>query len=179
MRTVCRVKTPVGVLTAIYDKYPNDATRHRGPRNNPTDTRVGGDPRNDTIRRVVFPGEPFTVPNLPADDSLPFATEVTEYFAGRRKAFSLPMFIPGTSFRQDVYRAVLAIPYGETATYSDVAAAAGYPLAMRAVGSAMKANPLPLLIPCHRVVHKAKNKSAYRPGLPVKEFLLRLERENS
>ena len=147
-RVACRAETPLGVFTALYE--------------------------NGTIRRVLFPDEEpgsFTV----YDDTLPFAAQISEYFAGTRREFSLPMLIPGTLFREAVYKAVIAIPYGGTASYSAVALAAGYPLAMRAVGTAMKLNPLPLLIPCHRVIHKGSKAQAYRGGLDIKSFLLDLE----
>ena len=71
---------------------------------------------------------------------------------------------------------MLKIPYGATATYKDVASMSGHPHAARAVGSAMRLNPLPLLIPCHRVVHKSGNKSAYRGGLNMKHYLQDLEK---
>ena len=148
MITVCRVKTPIGLMSALY--------------------------KDAVAQRVFFPDE-----QLPAgvvfDDTLLFAQQITEYFNGRRKQFDLPVFIPGTQFRQDIYRATLMIPYGETASYADVAFAAGYPRAMRAAGSAMKATPLPIIIPCHRVVHKDYRKKAYRGGLDIKQYLLDLE----
>ncbi len=151
-RIACRSHTPIGVLTALYE---------------------GG-----FIHRVLFPDE--ACPNdVLFDDSLPFASQVAEYFEGKRRCFSLPLRIPGTPFRRDVYQTAARIPYGATASYSAVALAAGYPLAMRAVGTAMKANPLPLLIPCHRVVHKEAGKEAYRGGLEIKHFLLDLEARNS
>lgn len=150
MITACCVHTPVGDFTALYD--------------------------DGVIRRILFPNESLPA-NAKLNHHLPFASQVAEYFAGKRKSFNLPVLIPGTPFRQDVYRTVMAIPYGEVAAYSDVAFTAGYPLAMRAVGSAMKANPLPLILPCHRVVHKAKNKDAYRGGTGIKAYLLSLEEQ--
>lgn len=147
-RLACRAQTPLGVFTALYD---------------------GG-----LITRVLFPDEPCPM-DAAFDDTLPFAFQIAEYFAGRRRGFELPLLIPGTPFRRHVYEAVIGIPYGGTASYSSVALAAGYPLAMRAVGTAMKLNPLPLLIPCHRVVHKAHKAEAYRGGLDIKSFLLDLE----
>lgn len=149
-RVACRADTPLGVFTALYE--------------------------DDTIRRVLFPDEPCPKSFAAIDDTLPFALQIAEYFAGKRRAFSLPILIPGTLFRQSVYRAVIDIPYGRTASYSAVALSAGYPLAMRAVGTAMKRNPLPLLIPCHRVVHKSAQSQAYRGGLDIKSFLLTLEK---
>lgn len=147
-RIACRAQTPLGVFTALYD--------------------------NGLIARVLFPGEPCPA-DAAFDDTLPFASQIGEYFAGRRRGFELPLLIPGTPFRRRVYEAAIGIPYGGTASYSSVALAAGYPLAMRAVGTAMKLNPLPLLIPCHRVVHKARKTEAYRGGLDTKSFLLDLE----
>ncbi|MBT3320404.1 MAG: methylated-DNA--[protein]-cysteine S-methyltransferase [Clostridia bacterium] len=148
-RVVCRAKTPIGVLTALYE--------------------------DGVIRRVFFPDEALPKGSLTIDDSLDFNIQMSEYFSGKRRAFTLPILIPGTQFVQDVYRATLMIPYGEVASYSDVAFAAGYPRAMRAVGTAMKNIPLPVLIPCHRVVHKAAKKSAYRGGIGSKNVLLNLE----
>lgn len=150
-RVVCRTKTPIGVLSALYE--------------------------DGVIRRVFFPNEPLPKGAITYDDSLPFSTQIDEYFRGKRKKFTLPILIPGTQFVQDVYRAALMIPYGETASYSDVAFAAGYPRAMRAVGTAMKHIPLPVLIPCHRVVHKSAGKSAYRGGISSKNILLDLEQQ--
>ncbi|MGI5848754.1 MAG: methylated-DNA--[protein]-cysteine S-methyltransferase [Christensenellales bacterium] len=130
------------------------------------------------IRRVLLPGESISADVAYTDDSLSFAVQTAEYFQGSRKIFTLPFFIPGTIFKQDVYRTVLHIPYGQTATYSAVAFAAGYPHAMRAVGNAMKSNPLPLIIPCHRVIHQSKNQCRYRGGANMKRYLLSLEKEN-
>ncbi len=152
LRVACRAQTPFGILTALYE---------------------GG-----FIRRVLFPYEACPYGTL-IDDSLPFAKQIAEYFEGNRRGFSLPILIPGTPFRREVYKTVMAIPYGGTASYSAVALAAGYPLAMRAVGTAMKANPLPLLIPCHRVVHKGAGKEAYRGGLHIKSCLLDFEAAHS
>lgn len=150
MRTACPVKTPLGTFTAIYE--------------------------NGVIKRVLSPGETPGADVLAFDASLPFAVQVTEYFEGKRKAFDLPVFLPGTEFRRSVYKAAIAIPYGCVAAYSDVALAAGYPLAMRAVGTAMRDTPLPLLIPCHRVVHKHEKQSAYGGGEYMRRYLLDMER---
>ncbi len=148
MRSICTVKTPIGCLSALYE---------------------GG-----VIHRVFFPDETLPI-GVISENNLDFAVQMKEYFAGQRRKFDLPMFIPGTPFRQDVYRATIMIPYGETASYAQVAFAAGYPRAMRAVGSTMKATILPIIIPCHRVVHKDYKKKAYRGGLGIKEYLLDLE----
>lgn len=127
------------------------------------------------IKRVLFPDEELSADITAIDASLPFAVQISEYFAGKRKTFDLPIFLPGTEFRRNVYKAAISIPYGRVAAYSEVALAAGYPLAMRAVGSAMKLNPLPLIIPCHRVVHKSQIKNIYRGGSDIKCYLLNME----
>ena len=151
MITICRAETPIGVLCAQYD--------------------------SGIITRVLFPHE--TLPAHAAyDSSLPFTQQIYAYFHGERRRFDLPARIPGTPFRQHVYEAVLAIPYGETATYGDIANAAGHPLAMRAVGTTLRLCPLPIIIPCHRVVHKNSAKSAYRGGIDIKRFLLTLEKQH-
>ncbi len=149
-RIACPAETPVGTFTAIYEE--------------------------GVIRRILYPGETAQA-GIKLNESLDFALQVKEYFAGKRKAFDLPVLIPGTDFKQRVYKAAMGIPYGYTASYSEVALAAGYPLAMRAEGSAMKANQLALIIPCHRVVHKAEKKSAYSGGDDMKSFLLNMEKK--
>ncbi len=100
--------------------------------------------------------------------------QISEYFAGSRQAFSLPLLIRGTPFAQSVYRALLEIPYGQTTTYGLLAARAGYPGAARAVGSAMRKNPLVLVVPCHRVL-AANGLGGYSCGLEKKRWLLLLE----
>lgn len=103
--------------------------------------------------------------------------ELTEYFSGQRQEFSLPLDIEGTEFRQQVWQALCAIPYGETRNYLDVAKVVGNPQGCRAVGQANKANPLPLVIPCHRVVGKDGSLTGYmgKNGLHIKKYLLSLE----
>ena len=78
--------------------------------------------------------------------------QIKEYFAGERLAFDLPISIEGTAFRKRVWEALRKIPYGETRSYRDIAESIDNPKAVRAVGSANKANPIPLIIPCHRVI---------------------------
>ena len=148
-RVACRAATPFGTITALY--------------------------QDDIIHRVLFPGESMSSSYDQFDDTLPFAAQLAEYFSGKRLSFDLPLLLPGTPFRQAVYTATLHIPYGRTATYCDVALAAGHPNAMRAVGTTMRLNPLPILIPCHRVVHKSASKQAYSGGLDMKNALLKLE----
>ncbi len=104
------------------------------------------------------------------------ATQLQEYFAGRRRIFDLPLNPRGTAFQQEVWHALEQIPYGETRTYSEVAAEIGHPGAARAVGSANRVNPLPIIVPCHRVVPASGGVGDYAFGTRMKETLLSLER---
>ena len=105
--------------------------------------------------------------------------ELEEYFAGRRRAFSVPLSIHGTPFRLRVWNALLEIPYGETISYGELARRIGNPKACRAVGMANHVNPLPVFVPCHRVVGKGGKLTGYAGGLEIKEILLDLERKHA
>lgn len=107
------------------------------------------------------------------------AQELQEYFAGRRKAFSVPLHPHGTAFQKACWQALLQIPYGEVRSYQQQAQAIGNPKACRAVGMANHRNPLPIFIPCHRVVGKRGSLTGYAGGLAIKEQLLNIERMNS
>ena len=104
------------------------------------------------------------------------ATQLAEYFAGTRRDFDLPLSLPGQSFRRTVQRALREIPYGETRTYKDVAESVGNPNAVRAVGTACATNPLPLVVPCHRVLRSDGSTGGYLGGADAKKLLLTLER---
>ena len=101
--------------------------------------------------------------------------EIGEYLAGERREFDLPLSPSGTPFQREVWRALQAIPYGECRTYGAIAAAIDRPKAFRAVGMANHCNPLPLLIPCHRVVGADGRLTGYAGGLERKRFLLAIE----
>ena len=101
--------------------------------------------------------------------------ELKEYFAGRRTAFSVPLSMHGTPFQMEVWAALRAIPYGETRSYGELARRIGRPGACRAVGMANHVNPLPILVPCHRVVGADGHLTGYAGGLDVKKYLLELE----
>jgi methylated-DNA-[protein]-cysteine S-methyltransferase len=102
--------------------------------------------------------------------------EVDEYFAGKRTEFSIPLAPEGTPFQHDVWNALKAIPFGETRSYMDVAAAIGKPKAVRAVGAANGKNPLGIIVPCHRVIGADGSLTGYAGGMERKKFLLDLER---
>lgn len=113
-----------------------------------------------------------------ADDPLLKKAELQlqEYFEGRRKEFDLPLDLKGTEFQKRVWQALLEIPWGETRSYSDIAAAAGNARAVRAVGMANHVNPAVIVVPCHRVIGKNGSLTGYGGGLERKQFLLNLER---
>ena len=101
--------------------------------------------------------------------------QVLEYLAGKRREFDLPLDVRGTEFQRSVYDALLRIPYGETRTYGDIAREIGSPKAVRAVGTANGANPVSLVVPCHRVIATGGTLGGYGGGLPLKRRLLAME----
>ncbi len=101
--------------------------------------------------------------------------QLDEYFAGTRKDFDLPLAPQGTAFQKDVWRTLATIPYGETVSYAQLAQRVGKPTAMRAVGAANGRNPLPIVLPCHRVIGADGSLTGFGGGLPTKQFLLELE----
>ncbi len=104
--------------------------------------------------------------------------ELAEYFAGRRRCFSVPLCIQGTVFQALVWRALADIPYGHVETYASIARRIGRDRACRAVGMACNQNKLPILLPCHRVLGAGNRLTGYAGGLEMKKFLLELEREH-
>lgn len=102
--------------------------------------------------------------------------QLNAYFAGRLRCFDVRLDLRGTPFQRSAWQAVAAVPYGETRTYAEIARAIGRPAAVRAVGAANGANPLPPIIPCHRIVGANGSLTGYGGGLDLKEHLLRLER---
>jgi O-6-methylguanine DNA methyltransferase len=105
----------------------------------------------------------------------PYLDELDEYFAGQRREFSIPLDLRGTPFQLACWRALLAIPYGETRTYADIARVIGHPQAFRAVGMANNRNPIAIVVPCHRVIATGGSLCGYGGGLDIKRQLLDLE----
>jgi methylated-DNA-[protein]-cysteine S-methyltransferase len=139
------------------------------------DLVLTGDGRS--ITRIGFAGR---TPIDPAwrEDPAPFTAAVAqlgEYFAGERRAFDLPLAPEGSAFQQRVWAALAAIPYGETTSYAALAEAIGHPGSARAVGAANGANPLAIVVPCHRVVGADGTLTGYAGGLDAKRSLLTLE----
>jgi methylated-DNA-[protein]-cysteine S-methyltransferase len=105
--------------------------------------------------------------------------QLEEYFAGNRKEFDLPLHLSGTEFQVQVLEELQRIPYGKTTSYGDIAKRIGRPRAMRAVGAANGRNPIPIIVPCHRVIGSSGDLTGFGGGLDTKEALLRLEAEHS
>lgn len=106
-------------------------------------------------------------------------TQLSEYFAGQRKQFDVPLDLSGTEFQVSVLQELQQIPYGETTSYGDIAKRIGRPKAVRAVGAANGRNPIPIIVPCHRVIGSGGALTGFGGGLDTKAELLRLEAENS
>jgi methylated-DNA-[protein]-cysteine S-methyltransferase len=154
----CYLNSPIGDLLLAGDDdglsligFPQGKMRH--------------DPEPDWI----FNENPFTAARQ----------QLEEYFAGERKDFDLPLHLSGTDFQVQVLRELQRIPYGETTSYGDIAKRIGRPKAMRAVGAANGRNPIPIIVPCHRVIGSSGDLTGFGGGLDTKEALLRLEAENS
>jgi methylated-DNA-[protein]-cysteine S-methyltransferase len=103
------------------------------------------------------------------------ARQLDQYFAGKRRSFDVPLALDGTPFQEQVWLALAEIPYGETISYAELARWVGRPQAFRAVGQANGANPIPIILPCHRVVAADGTIGGYGGGLPTKRRLLALE----
>lgn len=112
-----------------------------------------------------------------SEDTVTRETErqLREYFSGKRTAFDLPISPKGTDFRRAVWNALLEIPYGETRSYSEIAAAVEKPFAQRATGNAIGDNPILIVIPCHRVIRADGGIGGFSAGIEMKKFLMKLE----
>lgn len=124
------------------------------------------------LAEIRFRGDP---PDSwePDEAALRFAAgQLDAFFAGRLRAFDLPLAPRGTAFQLSVWNALLEIPYAETTSYGELARLIGRPAASRAVGAANGANPIPIVIPCHRVIGSNRSLTGFGGGLPVKRWLL-------
>lgn len=134
---------------------------------------------DNALLAVLWPDErdgrvTFDDDLTPGDTQVATATasQLTEYFAGARCSFDLPLELNGTDFQQQVWRSLAEIPYGETSTYAKQAATIGRPRAIRAVGSANGRNPLSIVLPCHRIVASNGSLAGFAGGLATKRWLL-------
>lgn len=128
---------------------------------------------NGAITALFFGGERDTPPATPLLREA--QRQLNAYFSGTRQTFDLPLSPHGTPFQTAVWQALCAIPYGQTRTYGELAAAIGRPKACRAVGMANHRNPIAIIVPCHRVIGKDGTLTGYAGGLAAKQFLLSLE----
>ncbi len=154
----CYLETPVGDLLLAGDEnalslvgFPEGSMRR--------------DPEPDWI----FSDKPFAA----------VREQLTAYFAGERKSFDLNLNPVGTEFQLQVLDELQKIPYGITASYGDIAKRIGRPKAVRAVGAANGRNPIPIIIPCHRVIGSTGKLTGFGGGIPTKKALLKLELEHS
>lgn len=129
-----------------------------------------GEPEEGKLVRQEEPATPLLRETL---------RQLEEYFVGKRTEFHLALRLQGTEFQQNVWQALLEIPYGETRSYSQIAERVGNPKAVRAVGMANHRNPIMIIVPCHRVIGKNKSLTGYAYGIERKEALLRLETEHA
>ncbi len=126
-----------------------------------------------TLIRLDFCGKPALARKVVrAAACAPIRRQLSEYFEGRRTAFDLPLAPPGTAFQRRVWAELVKIPYGARSTYGELARKIGSPAASRAVGAANGANPIAIVIPCHRVVGSDGSLTGYGGGLPLKQWLL-------
>lgn len=130
--------------------------------------------RDNAVTLIVRTEEPVCTERRTEVTDLAFR-QISEYLNGERRQFDFPYTLRGTEFQRNVWRALCAIPYGETRTYGEIAAAIGRPGAARAVGMANHNNPILIAVPCHRVIGANGKLVGYGGGLDMKEALLRLE----
>ena len=152
----CELRTPVGILTLAGDE--------------------------EGLREITFPKgtharSPFS--SEQGSESVAALREaiaqLNAYFSGRLSRFDLPLAPVGTPFQQDCWSALRAIPYGQTTSYGEIARRVGRPAAYRAVGAANGRNPIPIIIPCHRVIGADGSLTGFGGGLSIKRHLLELE----
>lgn len=130
----------------------------------------------EKIIRVYLPNTP--TPRLMSRETpllVRARDQILEYLAGTRRSFDLPLHAEGTPFQQTVWNALKEIPFGQTRTYQEIAQAVSCPRGAQAVGSALGENPLPILLPCHRVICSDGTLGGYAGGVSLKEALLQLE----
>jgi len=139
--------------------------------------KIGITEENDHITKLYFENDKVP-PDLKIKETAVLqeaARQLVGYLAGELKVFTLPLVPAGTEFMKKTWAGLCKIPYGKTATYGEIAAKAGSPKASRAVGMANNRNPIPIFIPCHRVIGANGQLTGYRGGLSLKKVLLDLE----
>ena len=137
---------------------------------------IGIESADDAITQIVFRAKGESRNLSRGDIAHEAHRQLDEYFGGRRTTFELPLAPRGTAFQQDVWSALRRIPYGDTVSYAELAKTIGRPAAVRAVGAANGQNPIPIVIPCHRVIGTDGKLVGFGGGLDAKRYLLGLER---
>lgn len=140
--------------------------------------KITGD--DSSVSEIDFVDE--NIDDLPDNSKSPVlnkcASQLEEYFAGKRNSFDVPLDLKGTPFQKKVWEALKRIPYGETRSYQDVGTMTGNPRAVRAIGGANNKNPIAIIIPCHRVIGKDGSLTGYGGGLWRKKWLLEHEKKS-
>ncbi len=162
-----------GLVALEFDaRLPGQQTIRPNPRdlrseNQRSENERGGENKRAEVSCICFEES--------ASAMQPYVRELEEYFAGQRREFSFALDLRGTDFQLACWHALLAIPYGETRTYADIARAVGRPHGFRAVGRANNRNPVAIVVPCHRVIASDGTLCGYGGGFDVKRKLLELE----
>ncbi len=145
-------------------------------------TKIGNIAILEENKQIIAIGIDQKVQNNVVQKDTPLLKEaqkqLEEYLAGERKTFELPLNPKGTKFMKEVWTALQEIPYGETKTYGEIAKKVGNPKAARAVGMANHRNPIPIIIPCHRVIGSNGKLVGYALGMDKKQYLLEWEKQN-
>jgi methylated-DNA-[protein]-cysteine S-methyltransferase len=150
-----QIPSPVGLLTLVADEYDRLV-----------ELRIASTPMRGAPRRSGANGTRVLSQA---------ASELEEYFDGRRRSFEVPIAQAGTRFELAVWHELLDVGYGETVSYGRLARMVGRPGAARAVGMALRRNPIPIIVPCHRIISANGSLTGYAAGLDAKRFLLELE----
>jgi methylated-DNA-[protein]-cysteine S-methyltransferase len=153
------IETPIGALNALVDDEGKLVELHFDKKQSAVGSRQSA---------VETTTETSTT-------TWPVAKQLAEYFSGKRTVFALDLAPRGTPFQLAVWNALLEIPYGDTISYAELARRIGKPSAVRAVGAANGANPIPVIIPCHRVIGSNGTLTGYGGGIERKQWLLALE----
>ena len=133
---------------------------------------------SEALQMISFPCKEAVAADHWQKKARPFkeaCKQLDSYFKRRLKSFDLPLAPQGTPFQQNVWQALLTIPYGQTCSYAEIARQIDSPKAVRAVGNANGRNPIPIIIPCHRVIGSNGSLTGFGGGLPTKTYLLNLE----
>lgn len=176
--TTCLYKSPIGILRiSEADGKIISLSLHQKINDEASDTISGADLRqNQQERNKQLQHDQEQYDQEPSSELLRKAClQLDEYFQGKRERFDLPLGYAGTPFQESVWRELQNIPYGETRSYEDIAVKIGNLKAVRAVGQANNRNPILLMIPCHRVIHKNGDISGFACGIETKKYLLELE----